>query len=228
MSTAAAADAVQNAPAVAAPKRNSTRLCRILRAPGKDKPEPRAWRGEIAHNATLSAYTFEDPAIVSSAFVTNAIKDLTDDEVNRAKLGHEPLSAEDQAIAARAARFGGPVNTSENGKASVVPVEGSVDELTAAKRLARFGAVPQQSAQPAAAVSGKNNANANRKNEKQGQKQDKAKKEQRNGNDNKNGGAGKKNAEKKDAPPVLVSSPVDDATKAAMAARAARFGAKTA
>eukprot|EP00672_Neobodo_designis_P021748 CAMPEP_0174830632 /NCGR_PEP_ID=MMETSP1114-20130205/2630_1 /TAXON_ID=312471 /ORGANISM="Neobodo designis, Strain CCAP 1951/1" /LENGTH=238 /DNA_ID=CAMNT_0016064433 /DNA_START=40 /DNA_END=756 /DNA_ORIENTATION=- len=231
------ADAVVEAPPVAtevtapaAPQRDPARLARILRNPGKDKPEPRPWRGDIAHNAAGSAYTWENVG-VSAAFVADAVKGLSEEECERAAQGLPPLREEEKAMAERAARFG--VEEEGAGGKKILAAGIAVDELAAAKRLARFGAIPEEpKKKPQQQQQQKKDGDKKKKNN---DKKKDAKKEKNNGN---NGGnkEGKKAKESRperlqkqaEAVAAFFKAPDDDATKAAMAARAARFGAPAA
>jgi hypothetical protein len=213
-------DAPVDAPQV--PQRDPARLARILRNPGKDKPEPRAWRGDIAHNATGSAYTW-DTVGVSAAFVTDAVKDLTEEECERASQRLRPLLEEEKALAERAARFGGSLETAK--APAVVSTGVAVDELAAAKRLARFGAIPAEpKKQPQQKADNNNNNKKGDKKKDANAKKDKAVKAEKKGDAAKKTDKKDRFAKKAEEVAAFFKAPQDDATQAAMAARAARFG----
>jgi hypothetical protein len=154
---------------------------------------------------------------VSAEFVNDAVKGLTEAEVERAILRLNPQSDQEQAMAARAARFGGAEAPAGG---AVAPAAVPFDELAAAKRRARFGAIADE-------------PKLHQQSKQQQQQQQKAK------HGAQNGGSGKKQEAKKDqrdqkkkerdvATEALFKAPEDDATKAALAARAARFGGASA
>lgn len=219
-----------------APQRNPARLARILRAHGKDKPEARPWRAAIAPDAKASSYTMDDVG-VSADFINGLVANLTEAECARATQGLRPLSDQEQEMAARAARFGkafgvdAPTAGKKSAAASaVIPVAGAaaVDPLQAALRRARFGTLPKE--EP------KKQPQQQQKQQKQ-QKQEKGKKagkdqkpsagKQQQNKDKKRNDE-KKNKEGAVSKAPILLAPLDDATKAQMAARAARFGKPTA
>lgn len=102
--------------------KNTHRLQRIFRKP-KSTVAPRRWRSE------------EDAATrrigISATAVRSLIETLTDSEKSRAAANLDPLTATQEALALRAARFGVQLTTA----AAPVMV---VDEETLKRREARF------------------------------------------------------------------------------------------
>lgn len=222
--------AVQVETVSAAPQRNAARLGRVLK-PTKEKVAPRAWRGHLAANATASDYTLED-AGVTGEFVRSAIAALTSEEIERAAQRLDPLTEEEREKSLRLARFG---QTAAAPSKTVIAGAPVVDELSAAKRLARFGAVPAEvpkqntnAAKPNKPNNGKDTKQQKDKNKKEAhnEKQHQAKSAPKDSKSGKPTAIPVAQREaRKAAVASILSNIVDDATKAAMATRAARFGA---
>lgn len=126
------------APAVAAelkPK-NTHRLNRILRKP-KASLAPRKW-----HPAPVEGESRTTG--VPASVVNRLISGLSDEEKQRAAAGLDPLSATQEALIRRAARFGLNINMS-NPSAPAPAIQApifAVDEETLRRREERFKQAP--------------------------------------------------------------------------------------
>lgn len=127
------------APAALKPK-NTHRLNRILRKPKASLP-PRPWHVVASVEATENEEAGATrPVGVPAAVVRKLIDGLTEEEKQRAAAGLDPLTATQEALARRAARFG--LSLSSSSAAAAAPVLPAptfvVDEETLRRREERF------------------------------------------------------------------------------------------
>ncbi|KPI88180.1 hypothetical protein ABL78_2757 [Leptomonas seymouri] len=127
--TTSAPGVATTAAVVALKPKNTHRLNRILRKPKASLP-PRKW------------YVEEEGVVrttgIPASVVRKLVEGLTEEEKQRAAAGLDPLTATQEALARRAARFG--LNISSNvATAAVLPAPTFVvDEETLRRREARF------------------------------------------------------------------------------------------